>query len=354
MCVPIDVDLWICQQRRGRSDRFHLGRRLFLRWMHRRQLCRVRPMSQLPVIIGTRGSQLALWQAHWVQQNLTAAHSGVSFQQKIIKTKGDKILDVPLAQVGGKGLFVKEIEDQLLAGEIDLAVHSMKDMPAELPDGLCVGPIPVRENPFDVLISRSKEKLDQLPPNAVVGTSSLRRGAQLKKIRPDLHIISLRGNLDTRIRKLEQAVDGLDAIVLAAAGVRRLGFEAHITEMFTAEQMLPAVAQGALCIELRCNDRRIESLVNVLNDAPTRQVVLGERAYLGKLGGSCQIPVAGHGRIEAETFVIEGLVADVKGREVLRAMHSGPVDESERIGKELADQLLASGGDKILSALTGA
>ncbi|MDJ0991552.1 MAG: hydroxymethylbilane synthase, partial [Desulfobacterales bacterium] len=202
--------------------------------------------------IGTRGSKLALWQAEWVKSRLENLHSGLTVELTIIKTKGDKILDVPLAKVGGKGLFVKEIEEALLAGRIDLAVHSMKDMPAEIPTGLCIGAVPAREVPADALISREGQTLNALPHGARIGTSSLRRASQLRRVRPDIEIVALRGNLDTRLRKLDEG--RMDAIVLAAAGVRRLGLEARISQKLSAEVMLPAVGQGALCIETRDGD----------------------------------------------------------------------------------------------------
>ena len=246
--------------------------------------------------IGTRGSKLALWQANWVKTALTAGHPSLSVELVPIKTKGDKILDVALAKVGGKGLFVKEIEEALLNGHIDLAVHSMKDMPAEIPDGLCIGAIPRRETPQDVLISRKGLPLSQLGQNARIGTSSLRRTAQLLYVRPDLVILPLRGNLDTRLKKLE--AENLDAIILAAAGVKRLGIEYRITEYLDEKVMLPAVGQGALCIEIRENDPEVESITTLLEHHETRTVVMGERAFLNRLEGGCQVPIAAHGKIE--------------------------------------------------------
>ncbi|GAB6906978.1 hydroxymethylbilane synthase [Desulfosarcina cetonica] len=306
-------------------------------------------MTRESIIIGTRGSQLALWQANWVKAALLNHHPGLAVQLTIIKTRGDKILDVPLAKVGGKGLFVKEIEEALLEGRIDLAVHSMKDMPAEIPQGLCIGAIPEREEPRDVLITRSGLPLERLPQGARVGTSSLRRAAQLLNGRPDIAIVPLRGNLDTRLKKLE--TESLDAIVLAAAGVRRLGLSDRITQTLDETVMLPAVGQGALCIETRTDDPRVAAVVGVLDDFPTRQVVLGERAFLNRLEGGCQVPIAGHGHIVAGKFSLTGLVCEVDGTRQIKQTHSGAPDQSEQIGVALAETLLAMGAGEILERL---
>jgi len=300
--------------------------------------------------IGTRGSQLALWQANWVKSALESSSQDISVELVIIKTKGDKILDVPLAKIGGKGLFVKEIEEALFDGRVDLAVHSMKDMPAEIPDGLCIAAIPKRENPKDVLISRKGLKFHELPAGSTVGTGSLRRSAQLRYKRPDLLISPLRGNLDTRLRKLETGT--MDAVILAAAGMIRLRLEGRITEYLDEEIMLPAAGQGALCIETRENDSYIASLIAGLDDPETRITVIGERAFLNRLEGGCQIPVAAHGKIEENSFVLSGLVAEPDGTAVIRDWLSGPVTESESIGIELAENLLSKGAKQILEKLT--
>ncbi|MBU0544026.1 MAG: hydroxymethylbilane synthase [Proteobacteria bacterium] len=302
------------------------------------------------IIIGTRGSKLALWQAGWVRTELLQKHRGIEVELEIIKTKGDKILDVPLAMVGGKGLFVKEIEEALIENRIDMAVHSMKDMPAETLDGLTIGAIPERENPRDVLISKNGLSLSGLPKNSRIGTSSLRRMAQLKHIRPDLVILPLRGNLDTRIKKLDSGE--FDAIILAAAGIKRLGFEKLITEYFDEETMLPAVGQGALCIEIRENDPKISGYATALNHSLTRAVVMGERAFLKRLEGGCQIPIAGHGKIDNNSFMITGLVSDLDGKIVLKDKLTGPLESSESIGIALADRLLSMGAKKLLENLT--
>jgi hydroxymethylbilane synthase len=301
--------------------------------------------------IGTRGSQLALWQAEWVRGRITALHPACRVNLEIIKTRGDKILDVPLAQVGGKGLFVKEIEEALIAGRIDLAVHSMKDMPADLPAELCIGPVPEREDPADVLISRSGRHLDDLPHGARVGTSSLRRAAQLRQRRPDLTIVPLRGNLDTRLRRLDDPDQGLDAIVLAAAGVRRLGLQARIAERLDPATILPAVAQGILCLELRRRDPLTAALLAPLDHGPSRIAARAERAFLRRLEGGCQVPIAGHATVSDGTVHLTGLVSDLDGCRVYRQTLSGPADRAPAIGVALADALLADGAGEILKAL---
>jgi hydroxymethylbilane synthase len=299
--------------------------------------------------IGTRGSRLALWQANWVKTALESGNRSLSAELVVIKTTGDKILDTPLAKVGGKGLFVKEIEAALLDGRIDVAVHSMKDMPAVIPEGLCIGAVPERETPVDVLISKNGRQLAELETGARVGTGSLRRAAQLKHVRPDIVIVPLRGNLDTRLRKLE--TEHLDAIVLAAAGIKRLGFEDRISEYLTESVMLPAVGQGALCIETRENDSGTRDCVGALDHEKTRVTVMGERAFLNRLEGSCQVPVAGFGRCDGNGYVLEGLVASIEGDTVIRDSLSGHMSESEKIGVALAHRLLGRGAKKILDLL---
>lgn len=299
--------------------------------------------------IGTRGSKLALWQANWVKSSLEVKHPSLSIELETIKTKGDKILDVPLAKVGGKGLFVKEIEEALLNGRIDLAVHSMKDMPGEIPKGLCIGAIPQREIPQDVLISRNKKSLSKLGTGAKIGTSSLRRQAQLLHARPDLVVLPLRGNLDTRLKKLE--TENLDAIILAAAGVKRLGLENRITEYLDENIMLPAVGQGALCIEVRQNDPLVEPIVATLEHPKTRGVILGERAFLNRLEGGCQVPIAAYGKIDKNIFTLSGLVATIDGRTLIKETFSGPENSSEMIGVELAERLISMGAKTIMDNL---
>jgi len=296
--------------------------------------------------IGTRGSKLALWQANWVKSALISTNPSLSVDLIIIKTKGDKILDVPLAMVGGKGLFVKEIEEALLDGRIDLAVHSMKDMPAEIPQGLCIGAVPERETPNDVLISKNGLLFSELVNGSRIGTSSLRRSAQLRHARPDIVILPLRGNLDTRLKKLE--TENMDATILAAAGVKRLNYESRITEYLDENIMLPAVGQGALCIEIRENDAEIEPIVTALDHQKTRSAVVGERAFSNCLEGGCQVPIAAYGKIEKNILTLCGLVADIDGKTILKKTLSGPVEQSESIGVKLADNLISMGAKKIL------
>jgi hydroxymethylbilane synthase len=342
------VALRICQQGSRRPDRIVVCG-IFLQRMHRRHLCRVRPLMDSAIKIGTRASKLALWQAEWVKSALINNFPGLAVELVTIKTKGDKILDVPLAKVGGKGLFVKEIEQALLDRRIDIAVHSMKDMPAEIPYGLCIAAVPQRETADDVLISKSGQEFAELRRGAVIGTSSLRRAAQLRHARPDIEIVPLRGNLDTRLKKLQ--TDDMDAVVLAAAGIVRLKLEHRITQYLTADIMLPAVGQGALCIETRQSDPDIEPLTSTLDHPDSRLVVTGERAFLNRLGGSCQVPVAGHGEIKDGRFHLWGLVADLDGSQVIKSELTGDAAAAATIGIDLAERLLSRGADRILEKL---
>lgn len=299
-----------------------------------------------PLRIGTRGSQLALWQANWVKDQIRRLAPHFDVQLDIIKTKGDKILDVPLSRFGGKGLFVKEIEEALLDGRVDLAVHSMKDMPSDLPTGLIIAAIPPRENPFDILAAPRIATIDQLPQGARVGTSSLRRSAQLLHRRPDLTIVPLRGNLDTRLKKLENG--DLDAIILAAAGLVRLGLADRIRAYLSPEEMLPAVGQGALCIETRAADPRLTPLMAALDHADTRTTVTVERAFLARLEGGCQVPIAAHAQIIDGEVKLTGLVAEPNGSHVIRMEKNGPRSAAAAIGRALAEELLQRGADAIL------
>lgn len=301
------------------------------------------------ICIGTRGSALALWQANHVKECIETAFPDIRVDIKTIKTTGDRITDRPLAMVGGKGLFVKEIEASLLDSSIDLAVHSMKDMPGELPEGLIIGAIPERANPFDVLISAQGELFKEYPQGAVIGTSSLRRGSQLKHLRPDLEIKSIRGNLDTRLKKLKSGEYA--AIVLAAAGLERLGQVNEITEYLTETDMVPAVGQGALCIETRENDPDMENILSVLDHEPTRICVTGERAFLKKIEGSCHIPVACFGKIRDNRIIFTAVVASEDGKSFIKeTIESTPEQVTEK-GRELAKLVLDKGGKRILEAL---
>jgi len=297
--------------------------------------------------IGTRGSLLATTQSTWVRKQIEAEHPGITVELVKIVTKGDKILDVPLAKVGGKGLFVKEIEEALLRKDVDLAVHSMKDVPSELPDELHLGIIPPRENPHDAFISTMFAKLADLPEGATVGTSSLRRRAQLAALRPDLKIVDLRGNLDTRLRKLDEGK--FQAIILAAAGLNRLGMSSRATGYFTAKEMLPAVGQGALGIELRKDDDELLAGLSFLNDANTTIAVAAERAFLYRLEGGCQVPIGAFAEVDGGQVELTGLVASVDGKEVLKDSISGPNAEAQQIGAQLANKLLDMGGREILA-----
>jgi len=299
--------------------------------------------------IGTRGSKLALWQAEWVKGEIEKKNPLVHIDIVKIKTMGDKITDRPLAMVGGKGLFVKEIEQKLFNKEIDLAVHSMKDMPGELPHGLTIGAVPLRENPFDVLISRNNLSLADLPGKAKIGTSSLRRASQIRHARPDLTTASIRGNLDTRLKKL--AAGKFDAIVLAAAGITRLGMKDKITQYLDETIMLPAVGQGALCIESRDNDKETRSLLAQLNHTETSITVAGERAFLKRLQGSCHIPVACFGKIEETHIILTGLVASENGEQIIKETLKRNINSAEQAGIDLADILLSKGGREILENL---
>jgi len=298
------------------------------------------------VKIGTRWSPLALWQANSVKTSLEKRFSSLQVELVGIKTEGDKILDVPLAKVGGKGLFVKEIEEALLRGKVDLAVHSMKDVPTDLPPGLHLAAILKREDPGDVLISRGKKRLAELKEKAVIGTSSLRRQAQLKHYRPDLETRSLRGNLGTRLRKLEK--DGFDGIILAAAGIERMGWTDRVTEPIPYEICLPAIGQGAMGIETSREDAMINELIAFLHHPETASCVLAERALLKRLQGGCQVPIAAHGEIEQGQLKLEGLVASVDGTRLIRDRISGLPEEAKLLGTRLAERLLSVGADEIL------
>jgi len=343
---PVDVCLRICIQRKRWRNRTLIGILLIMQRLFGLKLQELRELAVMQLTIGTRGSRLAIWQANWVKSAIESGYRDVSVSLKIIKTTGDKILDVPLARVGGKGLFVKEIEEALLDGRIDVAVHSMKDMPVALPEGLCIGAVPKREDPLDVLISKNNRRLSDLPKGARIGTSSLRRLAQLKHIRPDFQVLPLRGNLDTRIQKLKTG--NFDAVVLAAAGVKRLGFRDHISEYLPPEIMLPAVGQGALCIETRKNDPGILRIVAGQDHPETRMAVQAERAFLKHLEGGCQVPIAAFGQMKNGKIHLTGLVADIEGKTVIRESTAASDAMPEGIGVDLAERLLKAGAGKIL------
>ncbi|SFJ42412.1 hydroxymethylbilane synthase [Thermoflavimicrobium dichotomicum] len=298
-----------------------------------------------PLVVGTRKSLLALTQTNWVVEQLKEICPDVQVRQEKIVTKGDRILNVTLSKVGGKGLFVKEIEQALLDKRIDFAVHSMKDMPAEMPEGLVVGAIPFREDPRDCLISREGYTLDELPSGAVVGTSSLRRQAQILARRPDLQVKPVRGNLDTRLQKLR---DGkFDAIILAAAGLRRMNWKEEVTEILSTDTMLPAVGQGALAIQCREDDQELLELLVKLNHEQTARAVRAERAFLKSFQGGCHLPLAAYAEWVDGQIHLSGLVADPSGKQVIQATLVGQ-DEWE-LGQKLAGQLIDQGARQLLA-----
>lgn len=296
--------------------------------------------------IGTRGSQLALVQANWVKERLLQTHPDLTITLVTIRTTGDKIQDAPLAKIGGKGLFVKEIEEALIQNRIDLAVHSVKDVPTELPAELHLFVMTNRQDPRDVFIARNVKSLSDLPPGAKLGTSSLRRQAQLLHFRRDLELIPLRGNLDTRLKKLEEM--NLDGIILALAGVRRLGFESRITEIISTEISLPAIGQGALGIETRKGDKDVEERIHFLNDPPSAIAISAERAFLKKLEGGCQVPIAAYAQVIDSKLRIDGMVGTVDGKKLIRDHVEGLVERAESLGIELAETLLEKGAREIL------
>lgn len=299
--------------------------------------------------LGTRGSRLALWQADYVARELSGRVLDLSVEIITIKTKGDKILDVPLAQIGDKGLFTREIENELLDGNIDMAVHSMKDLPSIMGEGLCLGAVLPRENPRDVLISCQDYTLQTLPPGAVIGTSSLRRIAQLKALRPDIEVVNMRGNVETRIRKMEE--QGLDGIILAYAGVKRLGFEHLISEIIAVDKIMPAVGQGAIAIEIRADDLLTSQLLRTINDEKCCLETTAERAFLAELEGGCQVPVACLARVVEKRLTMTGLVASLDGSQVYRAEADCDFTEIVSTGRQLAGQLLQAGAAKILAEI---
>lgn len=302
----------------------------------------------MKLIFATRPSALARWQTQWVINALKNIHRDLECEEKIITTQGDKILDKPLPEIGGKGLFTQELESELLSEAVHCAVHSLKDLPVENPPGLSVGCIPVRAEVRDALISKNGYTLPTLPPGASVGTSSLRRAAQILSLRPDLQIESLRGNVDTRVRK---ALDGqYDAIILAGAGLTRLGLAHHVTQWLTLDVMLPAPGQGALAIQCRAEDRSTLNLLNALEDDSTRQAVTAERAFLSGLGGGCSVPVAAYAKTSKQSPVISltGLVISEDGKKAIHVNRTGT--DAELVGHELAHQAIAQGANKILTA----
>ncbi len=305
-------------------------------------------MSQV-IRIATRKSPLAMWQAEHVAAALKAAHPGLQVEIHGMSTQGDKILDTPLAKIGGKGLFIKELEQGILDGQADIAVHSMKDVPVELPEGLHLAVIMSREDPRDAFVSNQYSGFDALPEGACVGTSSLRRQSQLAELRPDLVIKSLRGNVNTRLAKLDAG--DYDAIILASAGLIRLGFESRITAFIGPEQSLPAIGQGAVGIECRCDDEAVNRLIAPLHDAETAVCVRAERAMNARLNGGCQVPIAGYAMLESGHLWLRGLVGEPDGSRIIRGEVEGTPEEAQSMGAGLAERLLEWGAAGILDAL---
>ena len=303
----------------------------------------------MKVVIGSRGSALALWQANWAKRKLASAYPDFSVEIEVIKTEGDRLSETPVSQIGGKEVWTKEIEHALLSGSIDLAVHSLKDLPTRLPEGLILGAISEREDVRDVLVSKNNQVFWDLPEGATVATSSLRRQAQLKHVRPDLNFVGIRGNVDTRVKKLETA--NLDGIILAAAGLKRLGLGDRIAEFIDPEICLPAPGQAALGIEIREGDERITDLVGVLNCVETQQAVTAERAMLAALGGDCGIPIGGYAAVDKasiDVLILSGVVATPDGRQVISQRIEGQVSYAEQLGMRVAKGLIEQGAREIL------
>jgi hydroxymethylbilane synthase len=306
-------------------------------------------MSSQLLKIATRKSPLALWQANFVRDRLMAEHKGLQVELVTMLTQGDKILDTPLAKIGGKGLFIKELEQGMLEGEADIAVHSMKDVPMDLPKGFTLPVICEREVPLDAFVSHHYDSIDDLPEGACVGTSSLRRSSQILALRPDLQILSLRGNVQTRLSKLYHG--DFDAIILASAGLIRLQLEDRIRNRIQPELILPAVGQGAVGIECREDDEETMQLLACLNDKPTSIRVRAERAFNHRLEGGCQVPIGGYAELEGNKLWLRGLVASPDGHRLIRGEIHGSVEEAESLGRALAEDLLGRGADRILAEL---
>ena len=306
-------------------------------------------MESRKIKIGSRGSPLALWQANWIKDQLESRNPDIPVEIVIIKTSGDKIQDVPLAKIGGKGLFVKELEEALLRKDVDFAVHSMKDMPIKFPFALCIASVTKRENPFDALISRDNIRLNDLPKGAKVGTGSLRRISQLLHYRPDLKLIPLRGNLETRIKKLE--TEGLDAIILAAAGLIRMGWDDKISEIISPEILLPAMGQGAVGIETRKHDVDNQILLADMDDENTPLALDAERAVVYRLEGGCNVPIGAFATIAGDEMTLRGLVASLDGKTLYKKELKGIKVKAVALGNEMGNALLDMGGDKIMQEI---
>lgn len=308
-------------------------------------------MERNEIVIGSRGSELALVQSNLVIDELKTHYPQIDFKIKIIKTKGDKILDKTLDKIGGKGLFVKEIENALLEGEIDIAVHSMKDVPSEFPEGLEISAITKRKDVRDILVSKDGKSLKALKEGAKIGTSSLRRGAQLKGLRNDIEIVPVRGNVQTRINKIQEL--DLDGVILAAAGLLRLGLDDEISQFFDAGDIVPAVGQGALGIETRKDDVFIKEVVSKINDSLTETAIMAERTFMKILNGGCHVPVGAFAYVESEKLKMIGLVASLDGQNVIKVSNEDKTENYAELGKRIANEVLSRGGRDILNAIEG-
>ena len=299
--------------------------------------------------IGTRGSRLALRQAHLISERIKSKHPAVEIEIITIKTKGDKLQDIALVKIGGKGVFVKEIEEALIRGDIHIAVHSMKDVPVDLPDELEIGAIPEREDPRDVLVSKDAKKIEELADGARIGTGSLRRTIQLKRLLPDIEVVPIRGNLDTRIKKI--ATEDLDGVIVAAAGMRRMGLAKEVSQYIPIEWMIPSAGQGVLGIELRKDNEEIKNLVSFLNHSDTIIKLSAERSFLKHLGGGCQVPIAAHATKLGVRLILRGLVGNVDGSLIISDEVRGPCEDAEEMGRTMAENILQSGGREILEEM---
>lgn len=301
--------------------------------------------------IGTRGSKLALWQADHISKLLSREHPNLKIEIQVIKTTGDAVLDSPLSEIGGKGVFVKEIEEALLSENIDIAVHSMKDLPTILPEGLIISAVVKRHDPRDALVSNEGLTLQQLPEGSRVGTGSLRRGAQILHEFPKLNIVSIRGNVDTRIKKLRDTGD-FDAIVLALAGLERMGLGDEVTEIISSDVMLPAPGQGIIAIESRAGDQETSDILRAINHSETEFAAISERAFLYRLGGDCNVPVGCYAKLNDDTINLRGVISSPDGKVLIKKDANGTTQEARQLGHDLADIMLKQGADKILDQLT--
>lgn len=306
-------------------------------------------MNKTTIYIGTRGSALALYQAERVKAELESACPSITVKLKIIKTKGDKILDIALSKIGDKGLFTKEIEVALLSGEVDIAVHSLKDLPTTLPEGMTLGAVLKRGDCRDALVSINGKKLNELTENDTVATSSLRRSSSLLRVNPKIKIIDIRGNVNSRIQKMENGY--CDAMIMAAAGLERLGLEKYITEYLDPEVMIPAVSQGAIALEIRENDNYIQSIIDNVNHTETWKTILAERSFLRTLEGGCQVPVGCYSKINGNTITITGMVSELDGQTNIKDVIVAPLENTEQLGIDLANKLIEQGADEILNRI---